>query len=104
MSRRTSVHALYAAIPPVTPSRIRTDFSLGRRVVRDLPAGDLFHRHRQVVLGAGLDQRRRGFVEADSLTELVVVVVDLTGALGRDDDERVARFVRPVEQRVDAWM
>ena len=58
-------------------------------LVLDLPAGDLFHRHRQVVLRAGLDQRRRGFLEADALPELVVVVVDLPRALGCDDHEGV---------------
>src|SRR6266702_7954369 len=63
---------------------------LGAVVVRQEPLRDLFHRHREVVLRAGLHKRRRIVVEG-ALTELMVVVVDLAGALGRDDDERVAR-------------
>src|ERR671919_3079730 len=75
-----------------------------RPLVRDLPAGDLFHRHGEVVLRAGLDQRRRRLVEADSLAQLVVVVVDLARALGGDDHERVAGTGGAVEQRVDTWI
>src|SRR5438309_5806484 len=75
---------------------------LARRVlVRELSARDLFHRHGQVVLRARLDERGRSFLEPDALAELMVVVVDLPRALGRDDDERVPRL-DPVEQLVDA--
>src|SRR5687768_2197784 len=74
------------------------------REVPDLAVGDLFHRHRQVVLRAGLDERRRGLVEADALTELVVVVVDLPSSLRGDEHERVARAVYLVEQIVEAWV
>src|SRR5262245_58004295 len=76
---------------------------LDGRLVLDLPAGDLFHRHREVVLRAGLDQGRRGFLEAHALPQLVVVVVDLPRALGGDDDQGVPR-IDPVEQIVDAWI
>ena len=68
----------------------------------DLALGDLFEGHRQVVLRARPDQRRRELVER-ALAELVVVVVDLPRALGGDDHERVAR-VDLVEQLIDAGM
>src|SRR5688500_20316152 len=74
------------------------------REVPDLPAGDLFPRHRQVVLRAGLDERRRGLVEADALTELMVIVVDLPRSLRRHEHECVARAVHLVEQIVEAWI
>src|SRR4029077_4138303 len=112
-SRRVISHALYAAIPPLTPSRTRrfpapasakptpsllggsveptplteVDLLLGVRV-DDLALGSLLEGHRQVVLRARLDQRRRKLVERP-LTELVVVVVDLPRALGGDDHECV---------------
>jgi len=54
----------------------------------ELALGDLLEGHRQEVLRAGLDQRRREALEA-ALAELVVVVVDLAGALGGRDHERV---------------
>src|SRR5471030_3193797 len=59
-------------------------------LVDDFALGDLFEGHRQVVLRARLDQRWRELVER-TLTELVVVVVDLPRALCGDDHERVAR-------------
>src|SRR5215216_2347860 len=71
-------------------------------LVDDLALGNLFQGHRQVVLRARLDERRRKVVEG-ALAELVVVVVDLPGPLRSDDHERVAR-VDVVEQVVDAWM
>src|SRR5437763_16740215 len=71
-------------------------------VVRDLGLGDLLERHREVVLRARLDQRRRELVEG-ALAELVVVVVDLAGALGRDDHERIAR-VHLIHEMVDPGM
>src|SRR5213594_3642566 len=84
--------------------RATAAFELAREVtVLELPAGDLFHRHRQVVLRARLDKRRRSLLEADALAELVVVVVDLASALRRDDDERVTGL-DSFEQLVDAWM
>jgi len=49
------------------------------------------------------DERRRGILEAHALSELVVVVVDLPGALGRHDHEGVAR-VHVLQQGVDAGM
>src|SRR5215813_15351725 len=93
-------------MPPVTPSRTRLTAALcpglPAVVVRDLALGDLLEGKRQVVLRAGLDERRRELVEG-ALAELVVVVVDLPRALGGDDHERVAR-VDLVHQLVDAWM
>src|SRR4051794_23880196 len=74
----------------------------GGVLVDDLALGSLFEGHRQVVLRARLDQRRRELVERP-LTELVVVVVDLTRALGGDDHERIAR-VDLIEQLIDAGM
>src|SRR4029079_17853617 len=70
--------------------------------VLDLALCGLFEGHRQVVLRARLDERRKELVER-ALAELVVVVVDLPGPLGRDDHQRVAR-VDVVEQFVDAWV
>src|SRR5216684_9382202 len=69
--------------------------------VLELALGDLLESHRQVVLRARLDERRRGVLEAHALTELVVVVVDLAGTLGGDDHERIAR-VDVLEQLIDA--
>src|SRR6476659_8408790 len=60
-------------------------------VVGQHPLGDLLHRHREVVLRAGLHERRRIVVEG-AFAELVVVVVDLPCPLGRNDDERIARI------------
>src|SRR4249919_425087 len=65
----------------------------------DLALGDFLEGHRQVVLGARLDERRE-LVERP-LPELVVVVVDLSGALRGDDDQRVAR-IHVVQQFVDS--
>src|SRR5215218_10207090 len=90
-------------MPPVTPRRTRAIRGPSVRVaVLDLPLGDLLERHRQVVLGARLDERRRVLVEG-ALAQLVVVVVDLPSALSSDDDERVA-LPDVLEQRVDAGM
>jgi len=58
--------------------------------VVDLALGELFEGHRQIVLRARLDERRKELVER-ALAKLVVVVVDLPGPLGRDDHDRVAR-------------
>src|SRR5438477_2365792 len=94
-------------MPPVTPRRTRAIWPhsaryallLGVRVL-ELALGDLLEGHRQVVLRAGLDQRRREVVEG-ALAELVVVVVDLPGPLGGDDDQRVAR-VDVFQELIDA--
>src|SRR6478672_2192496 len=51
----------------------------------------LLEGHGQVVLRAALDERRQVVAEG-TLTKLVVVVVDLPGALGRHDHEGVARI------------
>src|SRR6187455_225935 len=75
--------------------------------VLDLVLGDFFQGHGQVVLRARLDERRRSFLEAHALTELVVIVVDLPGALCGDDDERVARVDSTglnVQQFIDTRM
>src|SRR5260221_13224186 len=69
--------------------------------VLDLALGDFLEGHGQVVLRAGLDERRK-LVEG-ALTELVVVVVDLASTLRSHDDQRVAR-VDLVEQLIDARM
>src|SRR3954466_8151294 len=84
-------------------SSARNGFRLALRVrVDDLALGSLLEGHRQVVLRARLDQRRGELVER-SLTELVVVVVDLARALGGDDHERIAR-VDLIEKLIDAGM
>src|SRR3954470_22594686 len=70
-------------------------------LVLDLARGDFLERDRQVVLGAGLDHRRRELVEGP-LTEVVVVAVDLPGALCSDDDGRVVR-VHVLQQLVNPW-
>src|SRR6478736_946319 len=84
----------------VTMVRAAPDSS-GRVGVLDLALGDLLEGHRQVVLRARLDERRQLFEGA--FAELVVVVVDLPGTLGRHDHERVAA-VHVAEQLVDAWL
>src|SRR5919197_5257864 len=103
-------------MPPETPSRIRATNGLCRVglrpairrylfalvLVRDLALGDLLEGHRQVVLRARLDERRQHVTER-SLTELVVVVVDLPRPLRRDDHERVPG-VHVLEELVDARM
>ena len=56
--------------------------------VRDLAGRDFLERDRQVVLGSRVDHRRRELLERP-LTEVVVVRVDLTRALGGDDHARI---------------
>src|SRR5436190_21820678 len=96
-------------MPPLTPRRMRAMRAPWRRrraapalavVVLDLARGDFLERDRQVVLGAGFDHRRRELVER-ALAEVVVVAVDLPGALGGDDDGRVVR-VHVLQQLVDS--
>src|SRR5207245_1058040 len=69
-------------------------------VVRKKAFGDFLHGHREVVLRAGLHERRRIVVEG-AFAELVVVVVDLPGPLRGHDHERIAR-INVLEQVVDA--
>src|SRR5918996_4946547 len=92
-------------MPPVTPTRTRAMGSLCPRllgvVVGDLALGDLLERHREVILRARLDERRRNLECA--LAELMVVVVDLASPLGGDDHERVAR-VDAAEELIDSRM
>src|SRR5919204_2060841 len=87
-----------------TSTRAMPGFCLlfGVRVL-ELALGGFLEGHGQVVLGAGLDERRRCLLEADPLPQLVVVVVDLASPLGRDDHERVAR-IDVVQELIDAWM
>src|SRR3954451_7930925 len=89
-------------MPPETPSNSRATGNLLPVLVLDLAGGDLFEGDRQVVLRAGVHHRRRKLVEG-ALTEVVVVRVDLTGALGGDDDRGVVR-VNFVQQLVDSWL
>src|SRR5919106_5595528 len=92
-------------MPPVTPRRTRAmPPRCGLRVRDlDLALGDLFEGHRQVVLRARLDERRRKVVKR-AFAELVMVVVDLPRPLRRGDHECVARFPYVLEQIVDAWI
>src|SRR5688572_25836250 len=88
--RRATRAALYAAIPPETPSNTRRPASgslfglglLGSLVV-DLPFGDLLEGDREgLVREPGFHQRRHEL--APALAELVVVRVNLPGTLGRE--------------------
>src|SRR4051795_7528573 len=66
---------------------------------REKAGVDLAHRDRErLLLRSGLDQRADVLEQA--LAELAVVGVDLTGALGREDHQRVLRRGL-VEQLVD---
>src|SRR5690242_1634004 len=105
VARRTNSTALYAEMPPLTPSRMRA-ISRPRppasdAVARvDLALSDFLEGDRQVVLGGRLHHRRGKLLE-NSLTERVVVVVDLARPLRCHDDRRIVR-VHVVEQAVDA--
>src|SRR6218665_2248559 len=68
--------------------------------VLDLALRDLLERDAEVVLRARLDHRRRVLIES-SLTEVVVVAVDLAGTLGGHENGGVVR-VDVLEQRVEA--
>src|SRR5215204_4848411 len=101
IARRASSSALYAAIPPLTPSRRRaTAVSSAAVAVLDLAARDLFEGDRQVVLRTRVHHRRRELLER-ALAEVVVVRVDLAGALGGHYDARVWR-VDVLHQAIDA--
>src|SRR5436190_13701542 len=76
--------------------------SLGAVSVGELAGRDLLERDLQVVLRTGLDHRRRVLVER-SLAEVVVVRVDLAGALGGHEDDRVMR-VDSLEKCVQSWL
>src|SRR6478609_3824628 len=69
-------------------------------VVLDLARFDFLECDREVVLGAGLDHRRRELVER-ALAEVVVVGVDLAGAL-RGHDHTGVIGVDDLEEAVDA--
>src|SRR6185312_3280721 len=69
-------------------------------VVLDLARGDFLEGDRQVVLRGGVDHRRRELVERP-LTEVVVVRVDLAGALGGHQHRGVIG-IDVLEERVDA--
>src|SRR5215217_390320 len=69
-------------------------------LVLDLAGGDFLERDREVVLRAGVDHRGRELVERP-LAEVVVVGVDLPGALGRDENGGVVG-VDVLEEAVDA--
>src|ERR1700712_4574924 len=82
-------------MPPETPRRTRAIAPLcllaGLYVfVCEHALRNFLHCHREVVLRARLDQRRRIVVEG-AFAELVVVVVDLPGTLRGHDDQRIAR-------------
>ena len=62
--------------------------------------GNFLESDREGGLGSGLDHRRREFLEG-SLAEVVIIAVDLPGALGGHEHARVVG-VNVVEQTVDA--
>src|SRR5918992_138452 len=106
LSKRATSAALYAAIPPETPSTTRRPASgsllglglLGSLVV-DLPFGDLLERDRErLVREAGFHER--GHELTPALAELVVVRVDLSRPLGGHDHQGVLR-IHGGEQVVD---
>src|SRR5918996_4574434 len=93
-------------MPPVTPRSTRA--TLAPEVAspvgdENLALGDLFEGHREVILGARLHERGREVVEG-ALAELVVVVVDLAGALGAGDHQAVARLTGVPEELIDPWI
>src|SRR4029453_1423787 len=94
-------------MPPVTPTRTRAIRLLrGSALLErdgDLALGDLFEGHRQVVLRARLDERRRKVIER-AFAELVMVVVDLPGPLCRRNDQRGGRPPHVSEEIVDSWI
>src|SRR5919108_2704377 len=95
-------------MPPLTPRRRRAMDAgagsvvawLGAVAVLDLAARDLLEGDRQVVLGARVHHRRRELLER-ALAEVVVVRVDLAGALGGHDHARIRR-IDILEQAIDA--
>src|SRR5580658_8207873 len=91
--------ALYAAIPPLTPRSTRAT-PLLPVVELQLALGDFLEGDREVVLRTRVDHRWRELVERP-LTEIVVIRVDLTGALGGHDHARVVG-VHVLDELVDA--
>src|SRR3954451_20385157 len=92
-------------MPPVTPRRILATacaYPLTAVTVLDLVCGDLLERDLEVVLRLRVHHRRRILVEGP-LPEVVVVRVDLTGALRSDDHARVVR-VDTLQQLVQAGL
>src|SRR3954453_3397913 len=93
-------------MPPVTPSRTLANSPPPRGpaglavLVLDLARGDFLERDRQVVFRAALNHRRRELVEG-ALAQVVVVAVDLTRPLGRDQHGGVIG-VDMLKERVDA--
>src|SRR4051812_46492099 len=83
---------------------MRATSGLGLRpvVVAELVFGDFLEGDLQVVLRTRLDHRRGVLVER-SLTEVVVVRVDLAGALGSHEDDCVMR-VDPLEKCVQSGL
>src|SRR3954449_3103841 len=89
-------------MPPVTPSSSRIRQALRPVPVLDLARGDLLEGDLQVVLRVGVDHRRRGLVERP-LTEVVVVRVDLAGALGGHQNTRIVG-VDTLQEGVEAGL
>src|SRR4051795_3235120 len=92
-------------MPPVTPRRILATacaYPLPAVAVLGLVCGDLLEGDLEVVLRLGVHHRRRVLVEG-ALPEVVVLRVDLAGALGRDDHARVMR-VDAFQQLVQAGL
>src|SRR6185503_11443428 len=97
-------HAWKCRPPPRNPKARRGSGVLERGLLArgadlELALGDLLEGHRQEVLRAGLDQRRGEALEA-ALAELMVVVVDLAGAL-RGRDHQAVLAVDVLQQLVD---
>src|ERR671918_1185689 len=94
-------------MPPLTPSKTR---AIGRSrrglepvLVAELAVRQLFEGYREVILARlGVHHRGRILAEA-AFADVVVVAVDLAGALCGDDHRRIVR-VGVLEQSVDAWM
>ena len=105
-SARTTPTALYAAMPPVMPTTMLSGrrgplacYS-AERAEPELVLVDLVERDRQrLVVDRRVDERA-DVVEEAALVQVGVVVVDLAGALGREDHELVLR-VDLREQVVD---
>src|SRR6266513_1518973 len=92
-------------MPPLTPTSTRAmppppAGTTSAVVVLDLARFDFLERDREVVLGAGLDHRRGELVER-AFAEVVVVGVDLAGAL-RGHDHTGVIGVDDLEEAVDA--
>src|SRR5204863_6579769 len=93
------------AMPPLTPTSTRAmpppwPGTTSAVVVLDLARFDFLEGDREVVLGAGVDHRRRELVEG-ALAEVVVVGVDLAGPLGGHDHAGVVG-VDDLEEAIDA--